>query len=351
MVEAGLALQRGIWKAPVSSNGLEPEIVHAFGADRCLRHRLLPWRSRNGTVIVATARPAKFEAIRGPLEAVYGKVTMAIADEAAIVETLVGTCGDRLVAHAEAGPSLEHSVRGFSRLGLAMALGGVVLALGLLASLVPVMLANALLVIAGAALISMSMLKAIGLVLYRPRREPRQTIAPDIALRSPRISLLVPLLDEAAISSALIRRLRALEYPSDRLDVTLIVEDSDRGTSRSLNRQPLPANWRIVTVPRGQVRTKPRALNYGLDFAEGDIVGVYDAEDAPEPDQLRRIVAQFANAAPEVVCLQGRLDFYNPRQNWLARCFAIDYAAWFRIVLPGLAMAGFAVPLGGTSEV
>ncbi|MDU8943844.1 glycosyltransferase family 2 protein [Ovoidimarina sediminis] len=348
-VDAGLALQRGVWQAPVSADGLEIEIIHPFGADRCLRHRLLPWRSRNGTVIVATARPASFEALRPDLEKAYGRVTMAIADEAAIIDTLVASCGEALVARAEARPERAHSVRGFSRLGLFSALLGVGLCLALTASVAPVILLNCLLGLAALALLSMSLLKLAA--LFACRRPPKVQIAipPDIALRLPRISLLVPLLDEAAISGALVKRLRALEYPSDRLDVTLIVEASDTGTPGSLTRATLPPNWRIVTVPRGTVRTKPRALNYGLDFAEGDIIGVYDAENAPEPDQLRRIVAQFAVAAPDTVCLQGRLDFYNPRQNWLARCFTIDYAAWFRIVLPGIARLGLAVPLGGTT--
>ena len=74
-----------------------------------------------------------------------------------------------------------------------------------------------------------------------------------------------------------------------------------------------------------------------VPFARGDIIGVWDAEDAPEPGQLRTVAATFATAPPEVVCLQGRLDFYNPAQNWLSRCFALDYAGWFRVFLPGLA--------------
>jgi glycosyltransferase XagB len=106
---------------------------------------------------------------------------------------------------------------------------------------------------------------------------------------------------------------------------------------------------RQILVPPGTVRTKPRALNYALDFCRGSIVGVYDAEDAPAPDQLRRVVRRFRESPPEVACLQGVLDFYNARTNWLSRCFTIDYATWFRIVLPGIARLGFVIPLGGTT--
>ncbi|WP_272004760.1 glycosyltransferase family 2 protein [Roseovarius sp. ZX-A-9] len=106
---------------------------------------------------------------------------------------------------------------------------------------------------------------------------------------------------------------------------------------------------RAVIVPEGQPRTKPRAMNYALDFCEGDIIGIFDAEDSPDPDQITQVARRFQAAPPEVVCLQGSLDYYNPRQNWLARCFTIEFAAWFRVMLPGLARLGLAIPLSGTT--
>ena len=102
-------------------------------------------------------------------------------------------------------------------------------------------------------------------------------------------------------------------------------------------------------MPKGRVKTKPRALNFALGFSRGDIIGVLDAEDAPEKDQLLKVANQFALADPRLVCLQGRLDFYNAHRNWLTRCFALEYEAWFHVILPGLARLGFALPLGGTS--
>jgi cellulose synthase/poly-beta-1,6-N-acetylglucosamine synthase-like glycosyltransferase len=106
---------------------------------------------------------------------------------------------------------------------------------------------------------------------------------------------------------------------------------------------------RVVPIPPGHPQTKPRALNYTLRFARGEIVGVWDAEDAPAPDQLRRVAASFAAAPPDLACLQGRLDYYNAERNWLARCFAIEYATWFRLVLPGLVRLSLVPPLGGTT--
>jgi glycosyltransferase XagB len=170
-----------------------------------------------------------------------------------------------------------------------------------------------------------------------------------VPLHPPVVTLLIALYREADIAHRLIARLSKLDYPHDRLDVILAVEDDDSITRAALKTVDLPHWMRIVTVPQGQLRTKPRALNHAMIFARGSIIGVYDAEDAPDPAQLREVVARFEQAPPEVACLQGILDFYNPRFNWLSRCFTVEYAAWFRVMLPGLARLGLVLPLGGTT--
>ena len=102
-------------------------------------------------------------------------------------------------------------------------------------------------------------------------------------------------------------------------------------------------------MPADALKTKPRAMNYALPFCRGDIVGVYDAEDRPDPGQIRAVVQHLQAAPPEVACVQGYLDFYNSGDNWLSRCFTLEYAIWFRVVLLGVQRLGLPIPLGGTS--
>ena len=128
-----------------------------------------------------------------------------------------------------------------------------------------------------------------------------------------------------------------------------MLEADDGTTQDALAKTQLPFWMRAIRVPLGTLQTKPRALNYALNVAKGSIIGVYDAEDAPAADQLHVVVNRFAHAAPEVACLQGRLDFYNSHSNWLARCSTVEYAIWFRIILPGLERLKLAIPLGGTT--
>ncbi|SEM36082.1 hypothetical protein SAMN04488077_10485 [Roseovarius tolerans] len=170
---------------------------------------------------------------------------------------------------------------------------------------------------------------------------------PNLAL--PHVSILVPLFRETEIAHALIARLSRLTYPKCLLDVILVLEEEDQLTQQTLAGIDLPPWVRPVVVPDGQPRTKPRAMNYALDFCRGDIIGIFDAEDAPDPDQITKVARRFQQVPREVACLQGILDYYNPTQNWLARCFTIEYATWFRTMLPGMARLGLAIPLGGTT--
>ncbi|HEX8733639.1 MAG TPA: glycosyltransferase [Ktedonobacterales bacterium] len=166
----------------------------------------------------------------------------------------------------------------------------------------------------------------------------------------PLYTALVPLRHERAMLPTLLDRLRALDYPTTKLEVLLLIEADDEETRAALAECELPAHIRPVATPPGQPRTKPRALNVGLARARGEFVVVYDAEDQPEPMQLRKAVAAFRAASWRVVCYQARLAFYNPRQSLLTRLFTLDYYIWYDLMLQGLARAGAFVPLGGTSN-
>src|SRR5439155_16210738 len=135
--------------------------------------------------------------------------------------------------------------------------------------------------------------------------------------RLPTYTVLVPLLREAAVLPRLVAALSALDYPRHRLDVRLLVEADDAETLAAARRVELPAHVTLVEVPPGAPRTKPRALAYGLLLARGERLVVYDAEDRPAPDQLKKAVVAFAAAGPRVACLQARLACFNGEQSVL----------------------------------
>ena len=166
----------------------------------------------------------------------------------------------------------------------------------------------------------------------------------------PSYSLLVPLYKEDNVVPALVAALAAIDYPRDLTEVLFITEANDAATRAALARAGLPAFMRVLTVPEGAPRTKPRALNFALTFAKGDMIAVYDAEDAPEPSQLRAAVAAFRAAGPDLACVQARLNIYNPGSNFFTRQFTLEYSALFDAILPALEWLRLPLPLGGTSN-
>lgn len=165
----------------------------------------------------------------------------------------------------------------------------------------------------------------------------------------PVYTVVVPLHREAAVAGKLIQALAALDYPAPKLDIKLVVEHDDEATRKALA-AVAPARMEILVAPPGEPRTKPRALNIALPLARGDLIVIYDAEDEPEPRQLRDAAERFARAPAEVICLQARLAIENAGDGWLARLFAVEYAALFDVVNPGLSALDLPVLLGGTSN-
>lgn len=166
----------------------------------------------------------------------------------------------------------------------------------------------------------------------------------------PPYTVLCPLYREAAVVPQFAAAMQALDYPRDRLQVLFLTESDDEATREAIRRMNLPPHFEIVTVPDGLPRTKPRACNYGLLLAKGSFIVIYDAEDVPDPLQLKKAVLAFAKHRPTLACVQAKLGFYNTRQNLLTRWFAIEYAFWFNMILPGLQWARLSLPLGGTSN-
>ena len=166
----------------------------------------------------------------------------------------------------------------------------------------------------------------------------------------PIFTVLVPMYREAAMLPHLAQSLRNLDYPLGKLDIKIVLEANDRETIEAARALGLEGVFEIIVVPRSEPQTKPKACNFALRFARGKYLVIYDAEDRPEPDQLRKVVATFRRSPPNTACLQCRLNYYNANENWLTRMFTLDYALWFDQVLPGLERLGMPIPLGGTSN-
>lgn len=165
----------------------------------------------------------------------------------------------------------------------------------------------------------------------------------------PPYTVLVPLRDEANMVDQLVAHLGAIDYPADRIEIVFVVESRSPETIAAVQRHLTDARMSLVVVPDAAPRTKPKALDFVLPLCRGDLVVVYDAEDRPDPQQLRLAAAQFRQS-PRVECIQARLTIDNGDKGLVPALFAGEYAGLFAVMLPALARWGAVMPLGGTSN-
>lgn len=166
----------------------------------------------------------------------------------------------------------------------------------------------------------------------------------------PAYSVIVALYREAPAVPQLLHALRNLDYPPEKLDIKLVLEPDDHETRLAVSKCGTHYPFEIVLAPVAAPRTKPKALNAALPFARGSLVAVYDAEDRPEPDQLRSAAETFMAHDQRLACVQARLTIDNTADSWLTRMFTAEYAGLFDVFLPGLALWQLPLPLGGSSN-
>ncbi len=166
----------------------------------------------------------------------------------------------------------------------------------------------------------------------------------------PIYTVLCPLYKEAGVLPDFIEAITKIDWPKDKLDVLLLLEEDDTETIKAAKDLNLPSFISTLVIPHSYPKTKPKACNYGLLHAKGEFLVIYDAEDKPDPQQLKKVYITFNNTDSRVVCLQCKLNYYNSEQNILTRFFTAEYSLWFELILPGLQSLATTIPLGGTSN-
>jgi len=148
----------------------------------------------------------------------------------------------------------------------------------------------------------------------------------------------------------LLQAIDAFDYPREKLQVILALEPNDLATRAAIARLgPMP-HVQVLIVSSTAPQTKPKALNCALPFARGSFTAVFDAEDRPDPGQLRAALDAFRSHDTDLACAQASLCIHNNKDSWLSRTFAAEYAGQFDVFLPGLAAMRMPLPLGGSSN-
>jgi glycosyltransferase XagB len=347
---AALAEQWGLGAADLAREPPDPGAGDPASLDLYLRHSIVPLRRFGALDVYATSEPAGAAAALAELAPEHGLAFVTVAPRPAVEQALLDRFGPALAERATLRTPSALSVRtlGTARLVAVAALAAVVLTLALAADYALAVLGFALLLLNGTT--TLTRIAA----LAASRRQGKHSAPPGTVVLAerrplPRISLLVPLYDEPAMIGPLVAALDRLDYPRPLLDVKLLLEERDTSTRAAVAAFDLPPWMEALVLPDGGPRTKPRAMNMALDFCSGEIIGILDAEDRPDPGQLRAVAEHLRSAPAEVACVQCQLAWFNARENWISRCFQIEYAIWFDVLLRGFQRLGMPIPLGGTS--
>jgi len=339
------------------SDAPDPALLVAAEAEVYAQKLTVPWMRRDGRLVAATAEP-------GPETVLFARqrwgpdIEFVVASKFDIVWTVQTAFGESISRHAvmdlaEQDQALSaREVFTLAQVVVGYALMTVFMfgfAVGPIATLIGLNIAMSVFYLGN------FVFKGI-LVSVGGRRSADNDQEIEIAARAlrdedlPVFTILVPMFREHKMLPALAESLRNLDYPLGKLDIKLVLEADDRETIEAARTLGLEGVFEVIRVPPSKPQTKPKACNFALQIARGEYLVVFDAEDRPEPDQLRKVVATFHKSSPNTACLQCRLNYFNADENWLTRMFTLDYSLWFDQVLPGLERLNVPIPLGGTSN-
>ncbi|MBU1249631.1 MAG: glycosyltransferase [Actinobacteria bacterium] len=349
----------GIHPIDLEAVSFDDALVRRFPGQTYLTENWLPIRKlANGTIIVATARgiaPHRVERVRALLGG--AQVQFVATTSWGIKNACLRLFRAEIAEEAanelwRQNPAMSARVT-FSR---GQKVGGALAAVGLIVLAVfwPVQVIIG--VIAAASLVFLAGTSFKFIVAMRGarydvvERVSRRQVAELDDRNLPRYTVLVPVFREANIVGQLIKNLGGIDYPTEKLEVLILIEEEDHETRDAVLASAPPAHFRIITIPKGHPQTKPRACNVGLYFATGDFLVIFDAEDTPEPDQLKKAVVAFRRGGDATVCVQASLNYFNDSENVLTRMFTLEYSYWFDYMLAGLDYGDLPIPLGGTSN-
>ncbi len=352
-----LALNFGIAFADLTADPPDARLLDPLDADMYAQRLLMPWRLAKGRIQIVTADP-------GPATVAFARerwgknVDLAVTSKFDILWTLQHVFRERQshravydLAETDPEMSAQHVIMPGQIVGAYVLLSAFAagVAYAPIATLIGVNVMMTLFYLG-------NFLFKGWLVWTGGYWQKRFGLAHAIEARLlreeelPFYTILVPMFREPESLPILANALRNLDYPLGKLDIKIVLEENDTETIEAAKSLGLEGIFEIIRVPASQPQTKPKACNYALQFARGELLVIFDAEDKPEPDQLRRVVAAFRRSSPNTACVQCQLNYYNARENWLTRMFTLDYTLWFDLMLPGLEQLGVPIPLGGTSN-
>lgn len=376
---ACLATQLNVPFVNLMNEAPDPGILDGEEPEALIRAEWIPFRRGANSMTIATSVPFS-DAMRGAAMRKYGvrKIVLNVTTDWDISQAVTRYCRSRLLFNAAeelAATAPDKSAK--PGLALWQKILSIVLIVGLIGGMIwasattviiLLVLANIFFLLAVLFRTFVAIVGAVqrhddavaaAAIAKASRGRPSAARTPDSDL--PRYTILVPVFHEANVISQVLQHISELDWPHSKLQVLILMEEEDTVTLQACKAAAPPEFVTLLTIPEGTPMTKPRACNFGLMFADGEYLVIFDAEDRPERNQLRKAHEAFQRAAittapahaasnRPLVCVQAALNYFNSRQNVLTRMFTLEYSTWFDGMLRGMEVFRFPLPLGGTSN-
>jgi cellulose synthase/poly-beta-1,6-N-acetylglucosamine synthase-like glycosyltransferase len=163
----------------------------------------------------------------------------------------------------------------------------------------------------------------------------------------PFVSVIVPVRDEEKVVARLLNALTGLNYPLGKREV-IVVNDASTDKTGEICHEYALSHPEIRVFDRTESTTKAGALNFGLNYARGEVVATFDGDSVPEPDALLKAVQYFSDSS--VAAVQGRICSINEKQNMLTRFLSYEAAIQYDLYLQGKDTLDLYVGLAGTCQ-
>ncbi len=339
-------------------NNINKDLAGLVTPEEIARYQVIPFRKMNGSLEVLTSEPEDLDMLIF-LQRRFGHepVSQVVVSDLDIMKVTTAVYRDKMIDKSVHGlfyrnpDESSQNVFNKSQIGLAMLLVVLTfLAIAVNAHIVFIIFLCAVQFFYLISFLYKFFVTGWGLKHRQRNQDTEDNFRFLDPKKLPVYTVLIAAYKEAKVIPTLIKAVQRLDYPADKLDIILLLEENDNETLEAAKKAHPPVSWRILTLPDSEPKTKPKALNYGLQFARGQYLTIYDAEDVPEPYQLKKAVVAFRTHPENYICFQASLNYFNRDENFLTKMFTLEYTYWFDCLLPGLDAMGLPIPLGGTSN-
>jgi cellulose synthase/poly-beta-1,6-N-acetylglucosamine synthase-like glycosyltransferase len=187
-------------------------------------------------------------------------------------------------------------------------------------------------------------------LFLRHRRDP--VPRPEIT-RFPRVTIQLPIFNEAFVVERLIDSIVRLDWPQDRLQIQVLDDSTDNTIhmAKLLVERYHSQGINIELVHRtDRSGFKAGALREGLKSASGEFIAIFDADFVPDPDWLHKTVPYFLDR-PRLGMIQTRWAHLNYNYSLLTRSQALALDGHFTVEQTARQRSGLLMNFNGTAGI